>query len=129
MKTNSFTRLKIWSVAHALTLKIYDLTKNFPREEIYGLTSQLRRSAVSVAANIAEGAGRDTPKDFAHFLHIAQASINETMQHCMLARDLGYLPAGQAEAILRNYDGLRAGVCAYVTAIKKDAATGIVRRP
>ncbi|HSD12397.1 MAG TPA: four helix bundle protein [Patescibacteria group bacterium] len=128
MKTNSFTHLKIWSEAHALALKVYSLTRSFPREEIYALSSQLRRSAVSIAANISEGAGRGTPKDFAHFLHIAQGSINETMYHCMLARDLGYVPAGQAEAILRNYDGLRAGVYAYVTAIKNDAATGIVRR-
>ncbi|MEY4744391.1 MAG: hypothetical protein RL272_336 [Candidatus Parcubacteria bacterium] len=119
MKTYSFERLKIWKEAYELSLEIYGLTGRFPAHETYGLSSQLRRAAVSIAANIAEGAGRNTGKEFANFLHIAEGSINETVCHCMLARDLGYIGAGRADALIRRYTGLRAGVFAYITAIQK----------
>jgi four helix bundle protein len=67
-----FKELKVWQKAHAMTLAVYDMTRTFPREELYGLTSQLRRSAASVGANIAEGCGRRSDGEIARFLQIAR---------------------------------------------------------
>lgn len=73
-----FKNLKVWEKAHGLTLEIYRYTKDFPKEELYSLTNQLRRAASSVPANIAEGCGKQTKADFANFLNIALGSANET---------------------------------------------------
>jgi four helix bundle protein len=73
-----FKSLKVWEKAHGLTLEIYRYTKDFPKEELYSLTNQLRRAASSVPANIAEGCGKQTKADFANFLNIALGSANET---------------------------------------------------
>jgi len=86
-----FRELKVWQKAHALTLDVYRATKSFPREELYGLTSQIRRAAVSIAANIAEGAGKNSRPEFARFLQIASGSASELEYHLLLAGDLGYL--------------------------------------
>jgi four helix bundle protein len=88
-----FTDLKVWQRSHALVLKIYTLTSDFPAEERFGLTSQLRRAATSVATNIAEGSRRQHAQDFARFLNIAEASLAELEYLLMLTRDLGF--AGQ----------------------------------
>ena len=87
-----FRKLSVWTKSHQLTLRVYKATRNFPKEELYGLTSQLRRSASSIAANITEGCGRDTPADFVRFLQIAMGSASETEYHLLLAKDLGYIP-------------------------------------
>ena len=84
-------QLHVWQNAHELVLEIYKVTLNFPREEIYGLTSQLRRAAVSVPANIVEGQSRHTTKEYISFLYNARASFEETRYHLYLARDLGYI--------------------------------------
>ena len=87
----NFRELKVWQKAHGLTLAVYRATRAFPSEEKFGLTSQLRRAAASVPANIAEGCGRNTEKDFARFLGIAAGSASEAEYHLLLARDLGIL--------------------------------------
>src|SRR5690606_39048836 len=107
--------LQIWQRSHALTLAVYGASGNFPRDELYGLTSQLRRSSASIAANIAEGCGRNTRREFARFLHIAMGSTSETADFLVLAHDLGYLSvvlycelAGEIDQIqkmLRVYTG------------------------
>ncbi len=86
-----FKELEVWSKSHELTVLVYRLTHNFPREEVYGLTSQLRRSAASIAANIAEGCGRRSDRELARFLQIARGSASETEYHLLLAKDLGFL--------------------------------------
>jgi four helix bundle protein len=86
-----FKELKVWSKAHALTLFVYGVTRTFPKDEIYGLTSQLRRSAASIAANIAEGCGRRSDGELARFLQIARGSASETEYNLLLARDLRLL--------------------------------------
>ena len=86
-----FKELRVWAKAHELTLMIYRLTREFPRDEIYGLISQMRRSAVSIGANIAEGCGRRTDGEMARFLQIARGSASETEYHLLLARDLRFL--------------------------------------
>ncbi|MEM1044260.1 MAG: four helix bundle protein [Bacteroidota bacterium] len=88
-----FKHLRVWETAHQLVLVIYRVTAHFPKEEQYGLTSQLRRAATSVPSNIAEGCGRDSDGDFARFLRIAQGSANEVEYQLFLASDLGYLDA------------------------------------
>jgi four helix bundle protein len=86
-----FKKLKVWQRSHQLTLDIYKVTAEFPREELYGLISQLRRSCASIPANIAEGCGRNTDADFSRFLQIAMGSATELEYHLLLSHDLGIL--------------------------------------
>src|ERR1700733_16264452 len=88
-----FKDLKVWMKAHELTLAVYRGTRSFPKEEMYGLTSQLRRAASSIGANIAEGCGRRSDGEMRRFLQIARGSANELEYHLLLARDLHLLEA------------------------------------
>ncbi len=89
-KTSSFENVAAWQKAHAVTLQVYEETPEFPADERFGLTFQMRKAAVSVPANFAEGYGRWTKPDKAHFYSIAQGSLTELHYHQILARDLGY---------------------------------------
>lgn len=84
-----FTELKVWQRSHSLVLAIYRLTKSFPADERFGLTAQMRRAAVSIPANIAEGSKRRHNPEFARFLNIAEASLAETEYLLLLSKDLG----------------------------------------
>ncbi|PWG80265.1 four helix bundle protein [Pararcticibacter amylolyticus] len=86
-----FQKLSIWQKSHLLTIKIYSITKTFPKEELYGLTSQARRSASSIPTNIAEGCGRNSIPDFKRFLMIAAGSASELHYQLILSRDLHYI--------------------------------------
>jgi four helix bundle protein len=86
-----FKNLKVWVKAHQLTLAIYQSTCTFPREEIYGLTSQMRRASSSIGANIAEGCGRRSDPEMKRFVQIARGSASELEYHLLLARDLQLL--------------------------------------
>jgi len=88
----NFRDLLVWQKAHALILDSYRGTADFPRQEIYGLTSQIRRCSASIAANLAEGCGKRGNAEFQRFLHIAAGSASELEYHFLLARDLGFLP-------------------------------------
>ena len=83
-----FRDLQVWQKAHGLTLAIYRVTVTFPRQELYGLTTQLRRASSSIAANLAEGCGRNSDAEFARFCSIAMGSASELEYHLLLARDL-----------------------------------------
>lgn len=85
--------LDVWKKSHQLTLSTYAITNNFPKQELYGLTSQQRRAAVSVPANLAEGCGRSNDGDFQRFVQNAMGSTTEVEYHFLLARDLGLLSA------------------------------------
>lgn len=87
----SFEKLEVWQLARNLTIEIYRHTVNFPQEEKYLLTSQLRRAAVSVASNLAEGSTRTSEKDKAHFTTVAFSSLMEVFNHLIITVDLGYL--------------------------------------
>ncbi len=87
----SFKNLKVWEKAHALTLETYCATRIFPREELFGLTSQMRRAAVSIGANLAEGCCRKGDAEFGRFIQIAIGSASELEYHFLLARDLNLL--------------------------------------
>ena len=96
-----FRDLMVWKKAHQLTLASYRCTASFPKEELYGLTSQIRRSASSIAANLAEGCGKRSNNEFQRFLQIAAGSASELEYHFLLANDLG-LPSDESH---RNLDG------------------------
>ena len=95
----SFRNLKVWERAHALTLDIYQSSQAFPRDEIYGLTSQMRRASASIGANIAEGACRKGDIDFARFLQMAVGSASELEYHLLLAHDLKLLQTSDFERL------------------------------
>lgn len=86
-----FKKQKVWQKSHELTLEIYKVTIDFPRDELYGLISQMRRSCASVPANIAEGCGRNSDADFSRFFQIAMGSAAELEYHLLLSHDLGLL--------------------------------------
>lgn len=93
-KIRSFTDLNVWKQAHQLALMVYKMTKNFPKEEIFGLVTQIRRAVVSVVSNIAEGFSRRTLADKKQFYFIALGSLTEVQSQLLLARDLGHLSKG-----------------------------------
>ncbi|PXF55073.1 MAG: diversity-generating retroelement protein bAvd family protein [Deltaproteobacteria bacterium] len=86
-----FRELKVWEKAHRLTLQVYRITKDFPSDEQFGLTVQLRRAAASVPTNIAEGCGRDSERELARFMSIAAGSVSEVEYQLLLACDLDYM--------------------------------------
>ena len=86
-----FHKLGIWQRSHQLTLDVYKVSKSFPKDELFGLTSQVRRAASSIPTNIAEGCGRASNKDYAHFLQIAIGSASEVEYELLLAHDLEYI--------------------------------------
>ncbi|MBM3212164.1 four helix bundle protein, partial [Candidatus Poribacteria bacterium] len=88
-----------WQRADDLVFEIYRVTRNFPNEELYGITSQIRRAAISIPSNIAEGAGRETDADYARFLCIARGSLNETEYFLYLSKRLGYLSNSEYEKL------------------------------
>ncbi|WLD23029.1 four helix bundle protein [Flavobacterium dauae] len=87
----SFEKLEVWKNAKNFILDIYELVKKYPKEEIYGLSSQIKRSSSSIATNIAEGTSRNTKKDKAHFLTIAYSSAMEIINHLIISRELNYI--------------------------------------
>jgi four helix bundle protein len=97
-----FRNLMVWQKAHALTLDVYRNTRDFPVDERYGLTSQLRRSCASVPANVAEGCARGSDVDFARFVNVAAGSASETDYHLLLARDLNYFSVSVYEALFQQ---------------------------
>jgi four helix bundle protein len=94
-----FRGLKVWEKSHRLALAVYSVTKKFPREEVYGLTSQIRRACVSIAANIAEGCGRNGSNELARFLEIASGSASELEYHLLLSHDLNFLPSPEHDRL------------------------------
>jgi four helix bundle protein len=93
--------------AHQVTLELYRLTRQFPREELYGLTSQIRRAASSIGANIAAGSGRRSDGEMSRFLHIARGSAVELEYHLLLARDLELLPVSSFTVLGRQVDEIQ----------------------
>ena len=102
-----YRKLAVWQNSHALTLAVYKATKSFPRDEMFGLTSQVRRAASSMGANIAEGCGRSTNKERAHYLHNAGGPANEVENHLLLARDIEYQDASMFDEFARQVSEVR----------------------
>ena len=113
-----FTRLKVWERSHRLTLAVYKATVAFPREEQYGLKSQIRRSCVSVPANIAEGRGRGTNADLARFLQIALGSASELQYHLRLAHDLSILKPRDHERLSGEVKEVKRMLTSFIKNLK-----------
>lgn len=90
-KSRTFQDLIVWQKAHQLVLKVYEVTQEFPKEELYGITSQIRRYSVSIAANVAEGFKRKSQADKARFFNISEGSLDETNYFLILSKDLGFV--------------------------------------
>lgn len=117
MKYITFDQIPVWQNSHKLTVDIYTLTKKFPIEEKYSLTSQLRRAASSVPANIVEGFYRHTTKELLAFLYNARGSAGETHYHLILARDLGYLKEQEFKELAIQADGVVKELSAWIISI------------
>ncbi len=101
-KINYFTDLIAWQEGHKLVLKLYEVTKNFPKEETYALTDQLRRAVVSITSNIAEGFSRQSYKEKTQFYSMALGSITELQNQIIISKDIGYLPKSEFENIMNQ---------------------------
>ncbi len=113
-----FRKLKVWEKSHQLTLAIYRTTERFPTSELYGLTSQLRRSCASIPANIAEGCCRTGDIEFGRFLQIAVASASEAEYHLLLARDLGYLSHQHYELLNKDINEVKQMLISFLKKLK-----------
>lgn len=105
-KTQNYEELIVWQKAHDFVLNVYQLTKSFPKEELFGLTTQFRRASVSIAANIVEGYSKKGPKDKLRFLNIAQGSLAECRYYLRLSQDLGFANTATQEADLEKVSKL-----------------------
>lgn len=126
-----FRKLDVWARAHRLTLALYKVTRSFPKEELYGLTSQIRRSSASICANIAEGCGRGGDKEFRRFLLIALGSASELEYHLLLSADLDLLERAAHARLETEVTGIKkmtAGLLNRMLADgRKPRADGAVR--
>ena len=114
----NFKDLRVWSKAHGITLKIYQISKSFPKDELYSLTNQVRRAASSIPANIAEGCGKNTPSDFANFLNISLGSANETEYFLILSKDLGYLKEDDFNVLSDNINEVKAMLISLIQKVR-----------
>ena len=116
---SNFRNLLIWQKSIALTTKIYASTKNFPKEEIYGLTSQIRRSAVSIPSNIAEGFGRDSNKEYLRFLNISMGSLFEMQTQLEIAKNIEYLTEEEFNNLYEDSREVERMLVSFVNKIKE----------
>lgn len=110
--------LEVWQKAHSLTVKLYRLTGNFPRSEMFGLTSQIRRAAGSIGANLAEGCGRWGEAELARFVQIAMGSASELQNHLRLARDLDFLNSDEFQNVMKDVTSVRQMLTALLQTLR-----------
>lgn len=113
-----FHKLIIWQRSHQLVLKVYSISKLFPKDELFGLTSQIRRAVTSIPTNIAEGCGRASNKDFAHFLQIAIGSAAEVEYELLLAHDLDYINDNDYQTLTEETVAVRKMIIKYQSELK-----------
>lgn len=118
-KITKFEDLRIWKLSHELTLEIYKITKNFPKDEVYGIVSQIRRASSSVCANIVEGFYRDTTKELIKFLYNARGSAGEVTYFLILVKDLGFVDKAEYEKLRYSYENLLKSISALINSLKR----------
>ena len=116
----NYRDLHVWVKAHALTLKVYQLSRLFPKEEMYGLVSQIRRAASSVGANLAEGCGRRTQPELARFARLAMGSASELDYHLLLSRDLGLLKDDDYQRASKDLTEVRKMLTSLLNSIESE---------
>jgi four helix bundle protein len=114
----NFKELKVWQKSHLMVLKIYENTRLFPKEELYGLTSQLRRSAISVPANLAEGCGKDSRADVANYFQVALGSLHETEYYILLSKDLLYVADEKYKELDEKVQEVKAMLIALIKSVR-----------
>ena len=114
----NYRELEVWEKSHKLTVDLYRLSRAFPKEELYGLTSQLRRAAVSIGANLAEGCGRRTGAELARFVRIAMGSASELDYHLLLCRELELITIAEYERQSKELIRVRKMLCGLLTSIE-----------
>jgi len=114
----SFYELNFWKRSHELCLKIYNITRDFPKPEVYGVTSQIRRSSSSVPTNIAEGCGRRSKKEFGYFLNIACGSLSEVEYQLILSKDLNYISEEISKLLINEVIEIRKMIYTYISRIQ-----------
>jgi four helix bundle protein len=117
-----YTKINAWRYADDLTVAVYSATRSFPRDELYGLTSQLRRATSSVPANIAEGSARGTQKDYLRFLHVARGSLSEAQYFIHLSSRLGYLDNTLLQELQQQTKSAFACLHGLIRAVEKESA-------
>jgi len=122
MRVRKYWDYDVWQKAHQLTLDVYDLTRAFPADERFGLTTQMRRAMVSVESNVAEGSGRTSEKDFSRFLDIAIGSANEVECQARIARDLGYVTEEAYRRVTQRLGMVRRDLVAFRNHIQRRSA-------
>jgi four helix bundle protein len=121
----NYRDLQTWNKAHNLTLELYKLSRESPKEEIYGLTSQVRRSAASIGANLAEGCGRQTNSEFARFVRISMGSASELDYHLLLSRDLGLLREEAYERTSKSLTEVRKMLASLLSTVETETQTRV----
>lgn len=114
----NYKDLKVWEKAHYFTIQVYKVSDAFPKTETYGLTNQLRRASSSIAANIAEGCGKNTKADFANFLNISLGSANEAEYFVLLARDLNYLTVSNYDELTKLVNEIKAMLINLISKVR-----------
>ena len=116
----NFKELIVWQKAHRLVLAVYHDSATFPADERFGLIAHLRKTALSIPSNIAEGCGRETDRDFGRFLSIAAGSANELDYQLLLARDLGYLSVSVHRVLTEQIAEIRRILCRFLQSLEAD---------
>jgi four helix bundle protein len=119
MASRRYQELKVWQAGMELAEQCHVVTRSFPKEELFGLTNQIRRAAGSIPANVAEGQGRQSYKDFLRFLNIARGSLNELETHLILSRRIGLLDASALERLLQLSDEISRMLAGLRQALKR----------
>ena len=121
---SSFKELRVWQDAMKFVVSVYRTKNNFPKYELYGLCPQLRRAAVSIPSNIAEGRGHRSDREFGNFLLHARGSLLEVQTQLMIAQELQYISPGEGERLLESSDSIGRGLNALINSLSEKAACG-----
>lgn len=117
----NFRNLKVWEKSHSLTLDVYEFTSAYPKEELYGLTSQMRRSSSSIPSNIAEGCGRNSQPQFAQFLNIAFGSASELEYQLILSKDLEFIDEKTSNILLDRVTEVKRMLTSLIKMVQADS--------
>lgn len=118
-KINYYMDLDVWKKSHEFVMEIYKISKKFPKEEIYGLISQLRRAAYSIPANIAEGNGKQYVKEYIQYLYISKSSLNEIRYYLLLSKDLNYIDNEKYHLLLKLLIQIEKMVMGLIKSLKQ----------
>jgi four helix bundle protein len=119
----NYRDLQVWKKAHDLTLELYRVSQRFPREEMYGITGQLRRAAVSIRANLAEGCGRRTSNELARFVRVAMGSASELDYHILLCRDIGLMSSDDFSISTAKLTEVRKMLTSFLQSVEEQIET------